>query len=108
MEHEYRVAARERLRPGDAPALLVGAAIPDDHSVRPTPALEGVVRRAVVGDLDGEALDGRVQRGPFGDRPRAHDPVELQAQVEMMRGRGVLLDDEHPGADAADRELLVG
>ena len=61
----------------------------------------------VIGDLDGQALDGRVERWALGHRPGAHRPVDLEAQVEVMRRGGVLLHDEDAGADAADRELLV-
>ena len=34
-------------------------------------------------------------------------PVDLQAQIEVVGGRRVLLDDEGAGADATDGELLV-
>ncbi len=61
VQDEDGVAAVERLRPGDASALLVGAAVPDDHAAGPDRALEGVVRRVVVLDLDGETLDRRVE-----------------------------------------------
>ena len=61
----------------------------------------------MVVDLYGEPLDGGIQRRALWDRPRAHHPADLQAQVEVMGGRGVLLDNENTGADAADRELLV-
>ena len=36
VQDEDRVAALERLGPGDAAALLVGAAIPDDHACPPS------------------------------------------------------------------------
>ena len=107
VEDEDGVAALERLRPGDPAALLVAAAVPDDHAAVSDRALEVVVGDRVVLDLDGEALDGRVHRRALRDRPGAHHPVDLEAQVEVVGGRGVLLDDEDAGADAADRELLV-
>src|SRR5450759_5777263 len=82
MEHEDGVPAGERLRPGHASALLVGAAVPDDHPACAQRSLERVVADAVVLDLDGEALDRGVQRGSPRERPGAHYPVDLEAQVE--------------------------
>ena len=92
---------------GDPAALLVVAAVPDDHAALVGRALEAVVGDRVVLDLDREALDRWVHRGALGDRPGAHRSVDLEAQVEVVGGGGVLLDDEGAGADAADRELLV-
>ena len=43
VQDEDGVAALERLRPGDAAALLVGAAVPDDHAAVAERALEVVV-----------------------------------------------------------------
>ena len=103
VQDEDGVAALQRLRPGDPAALLVGPAVPHDHVV----ALVVVVAHAVVLDLHGQALGGGIQRRPLGHGPGAHDAVDLQAQVVVVGGRLVLLDDEHPGAHAADRELLV-
>ena len=48
VEDEDGVAALERLRPGDPAALLVGAAVPDDHAALAERALE-----VVVGDRRG-------------------------------------------------------
>ena len=107
VQDEDGVAAVERLRPGDAPALLVGALVPDDHAAVAERALEGVVAHPVVLDLDGEALCGRVEGGALGHRPGPHHAVDLQAQVVVVRRRLVLLHDEDAGADAADPELLV-
>ena len=45
--------------------------------------------------------------GPFGTAQERIDAVDLEPQVEVPRRGRVLLDDEPPGADAADRELLV-
>src|SRR5919202_7112896 len=42
VEHEHGVAALERLRPRDAAALLVGAAVPHDHAAVAEPPLEAV------------------------------------------------------------------
>ncbi len=91
----------------NAPALLVGPPVPDDHAARVERPLEAVVCLVVVLDLDREALDGRIERRALGHRPGAHDSADLQPQVEVVRGRRVLLHDEDPGADAADRELLM-
>src|SRR3954453_1636154 len=107
VQDEDRVAALERLGPRDAPALLVGPAVPDDHAPAAEPALEAVVRLGVVVDLDGEALDGGIERWALRHGPRAHDAVDLQAEVVVVRRRGVLLHDEDAGADAAHGELLV-
>src|SRR6185312_8471391 len=43
VEDEDGVASFDRLGPGDAAALLVGAAVPDDHATFPRLALEVVV-----------------------------------------------------------------
>jgi hypothetical protein len=107
VQDEDRVAALERLRPSDPAALLVGPAIPDDHPAIADPALERVVRHAVIADLDRHPLDRGVQARPLRHRPRAHDPADLQAQVEVVRGGRVLLHDEDAGAHPADRELLM-
>ena len=45
--------------------------------------------------------------GPFGTAHERIAPSTSQPQVEVVRARLVLLHDEHAGADAADRELLV-
>src|SRR6201999_1269139 len=104
---EHRVAALERLRPGDPATLLVGAAVPDDHAALPRLAFEIVVGLLVVLDLHREPFLRRVHRGAFRHRPGAHHAVDLEPQVPVVGGRFVLLDDEDPGADPADRELLV-
>ena len=70
-------------------------------------SLEAVVVERVIGDLDGQALDGRVQRGALGHRPRPHGAADLQTQVEVTRGGRVLAHDERARAHAADRELCV-
>jgi hypothetical protein len=101
------VTAGEGLRPGDAAALLVGPLVPDDYTAAVERTFERVVRLVVIGNLDGEALLRGVQRRALGDRPRAHHAIHLQPQVEMVRGRRVLLHDKHPRAHAANRELLV-
>jgi hypothetical protein len=101
------VAALQRLGPGDPPSLLIAAAIPDNHGTAVELALEVVVGNRVILDLDGEPFDRRIQRGALRHSPRAHLPFDLQAQVEVVGGRLVLLDDEGAGADAADRELLM-
>src|SRR3954452_21684819 len=69
VQDEDRVAALERLGPGDAAALLVGPAVPDDHAAVAEPALEVVVAEAVILDLDGEALRGGIERRPLGHGP---------------------------------------
>ena len=51
VQDEDGVAALERLGPGDAAALLVGAAVPDDHAAVAERALEVVVGDRVVLDL---------------------------------------------------------
>src|SRR3954470_381316 len=51
VQHEDRVAAVERLGPGDAAALLVGSAVPHDHAALAERALEIVVVRAVIPDF---------------------------------------------------------
>jgi len=107
VEDEDRVAAGERLGPGHAPALLVAAAVPDDHAARARPAFETVVGHAVVLDSDGQALARGIQRRAPGYGPRAHHPVDLEAEVEVARRRRVLLDDEDPGRHAALGERLV-
>ena len=107
MQDEDRVAAVERLRPGDAAALLVHAAVPHDHAAVTEPTLDVVVVQAVVLDFDGQALGGGIERRPLGHGPGPHDPVDLQAQVEVVGGRLMLLDDENPGTHATDRELFV-
>ena len=63
--------------------------------------------QAVVLDLHGQPLGGGIERRPLGHGPGPHHPVDLQAQVVVVGGGLVLLDDEHAGAHAADRELLV-
>src|SRR3954462_11827011 len=107
VQDEDAVAALERLGPRDPAALLIGAAVPHDHTALAERALEVVVGQAVVLDLDGQALGGGIERRPLGHRPGPHDPADLQTQIEMVGGRLVLLDDEDTGADATDRELLV-
>ena len=98
----------ERLGPRDAPALLVAALVPDDRAAgsarvpskgsRSTSwSATSIAIRLTAGSID----------GPFGTAQRAHHAVDLEPQVEVPRRGGVLLDDEPPGADAADRELLV-
>src|ERR1700704_6917172 len=62
MKHENGMTAGERPRPRDASALLVGSAIPDDHTSCLQGPLERIVRHGVVGSLDGESLDGGVKR----------------------------------------------
>src|SRR5208282_3327980 len=89
------------------PALLVEAAIPDHDATVVGWSLEGVAIDVVVSDLDRQALDRGVERRPLRHGPGTHDAGELEAQVEVARGGGMLLDDERAGADAADRELLV-
>lgn len=90
--------ALERLGPGDAAARLVRAAIPHDHAAVAERALEVVVAQAVILDLDGQALRGGIQRRALGHRPGPHHPLDLEAQVVVVRGRLVLLHDAHPGA----------
>ncbi len=108
VQHEHRVPALERLRPRHSAALLVGAAVPHDHAaLLAGRAFEVVVRELMILDLDGEALDGGIHRGALRDRPRAHRAADLEAQVEVVGARAVLLHDEHAGGDAADRELLM-
>src|SRR6185436_3354047 len=70
VQDEDGVAALERLGPGDAAALLVGALVPD-------PRLGGSRRQ-----LDREALVGRVHRRALRHRPRADRAVDLQLQRE--------------------------
>ena len=93
--------ARRRGRPARS------AAVPDDHAAVAERALEVVVAEPVVLDLDRQALGGGVERRALGHRPRAHHAVDLEAHVVVMGGRLMLLHHEHPGAHAADRELLV-
>src|SRR4051794_10445866 len=69
VQDEDGVAALERLGPGDAAALLVGPAVPDDHASVAEPALEVVVAHAMVLHLDGEALRGGIERRPLGHGP---------------------------------------
>ncbi len=45
------------------------------------------------------------ERAPHG--PRAHHPLDLQVQVEVVGARLMPLDDEQPRAHATDRELLM-
>ncbi len=66
-----------------------------------------VVGDRVVLDLHRETLHGRVHRGALGHRPPAHDPVELEAEIKVVRPRLVLLDNEHAGGYPADCELVV-
>ena len=80
---------RRSRRPPRLPLELV---VGDARGPRPATA-----SRLTAGSID----------GPFRHRPGAHHPVDLEAQVEVVGGRRVLLDDEDAGADAADRELLV-
>ena len=82
VQHEHRVPALERLRPGDAPALLVAAAIPDDHAAVLGRALEAVVRDRVVLDLHRQALDRRVQR-----RALRHAPTSASRRRPPGAGR---------------------
>src|SRR3954467_2943323 len=77
-QDEDRVPAFERGRPGDAAPLFVDTAVPDDHMG----AQVLVAREPVVLDLQREALDGGVHRRPLRHRPRAHDAIDLEAQVE--------------------------
>src|ERR1700722_1504598 len=97
----------KRLWPGDPATLLVVAAIPHNHGSVIRSPLEGVVVDRVVWHLDRHALDRRDERRTLGDGPRAHHAFDLQAQVEVTSGGGMLLHDKHTCADAADRELLV-
>src|SRR4029077_8018108 len=70
-------------------------------------ALVVVVPLVGAATLAGEPPGRRVHRRPLRDRPRAHDAVDLEPQVPVVRSRDVLLDDEHSRRHAADRELLV-
>jgi len=107
VQHEDGVATVQCLGPCDTAALLVAAAIPYRHTTSIGCALEGVVIDAVVGDLNGQALDGGVERWALWQCPGLHDAGDLEAQVEVARAGGVLLNDEDAGADATDGELLV-
>lgn len=44
--------------------------------------------------MDGHALVLGIEAGAFGDSPGEQDPIELEAEVVMEVGGGVLLDDE--------------
>src|SRR5437870_232390 len=107
MKDEYRMATIERLGPRHAAALFVGATIPDDYRAAAGAPLKVVVREGVVLHLHCEALDRRVHRWAFGHRPGPHDAGDLEADVEVVSARLVLLDDEDSRRDAADRELLM-
>src|SRR4029078_3416461 len=52
VQDEYRMAAREGLGPRNATALLIGAAVPDDHRALAERALEVVVVLPAVLNLD--------------------------------------------------------
>jgi hypothetical protein len=45
-------------------------------------------------DHDGESFHGRIERGPFGHRPRFQDAVDLEPEVVVKVGGMVLLHDE--------------
>jgi hypothetical protein len=45
-------------------------------------------------DLHRKTFDGRIEARAFWNSPTFHDPVELEAQVEMQVTRCVFLDDE--------------
>jgi len=66
VEDEDGVAALERLGPGDAAALLVGAAVPDDHAAAAGSALEIIVGELVILDLERHPLHRRSIEGPLG------------------------------------------
>src|SRR3954454_1823817 len=65
VQDEDAVAALERLGPGDAAALLVRPAIPDDDAAVAEPALEVVVAQAVILDLDRQPLGAGIERRPL-------------------------------------------
>src|SRR5262249_6437478 len=107
VKNEDGVAALDRLRPGHPAALLVAAAVPDDHATLPGGALEVIVGHLVVLDLDREPFHRRVERGALRHRPGTHRAVAPEPQAEVVSGGGVLLDDEDASGDAAHGKLLV-
>src|SRR5690349_14884872 len=105
-EHEdLHVALRDRLRELHRLAasrlrdVLEDAAVPDDHRPRailalsdhalPLEVLERVVLRS-----HGEPLVARIEGGPLRHRPGGEHAVDLESQVVVLRGRGVLLERE--------------
>ena len=92
VQHEDGVAALERLRPGDAAALLVAAAVP--HGRRRRSRACRSARRFAAG------FERRLLR----QRPGPHLAVDLQAQLVAPVA---LQDGELAGGHAADPELLV-
>jgi hypothetical protein len=89
------------------------AAVPHDHAARAVVALgddtlEVPVLERVILDLHGETLVLRVVRRPLGHRPRAEDPVHLQAEVEVQPAGGVLVHHEQPAGDGGHRSHRLG
>src|SRR5919206_1455627 len=82
------------------------ALVPDDHRAAAARlagvhALELALLQGVVLDRHGEPALGGVERRPLRHRPRAQHAAHLEAQVEVQRGRVVLLDDEPRHARAS-------
>src|SRR4029079_14333150 len=61
-------------------------------------ALEVAVRDRVILDVYGQALLPRVQAGALRDGPAQQHAVQLQPEVVVQAGRGVLLDQVGPRA----------
>jgi hypothetical protein len=61
----------------------------------------------MVLNLYREALDRWIHRWTLGHRPGAHDAVDLEAHVEVVCGRLMLLHHKNARGHAANRELLV-
>ena len=93
VQHEDGVAALHRLGQATRPPCSY---VPrsQDHAVASAPSKSLWPGRDPRPAPPGAG--GGIERRPLRHGPRLHDPVDLQAQVVVVRGRPVLLDDETP------------
>ena len=89
------------------------AAIPDDHGAGAVVALRDHVLEVEILDwmvlgLDRQSFVGGIERGAVRYRPTAQYSVDLEAQVVVHAGRGVLVHDEVTRTQAAGVERLWG
>src|SRR5437773_5734283 len=90
----------------------IGPAIPEHYGAATVltfgdRALEGVVIDRVILDLHRKSFYRRVEARAFWHRPTLHDPVELEAEIEVEMTRGVLLDHETQSAGERRRDWFL-
>ena len=90
-----------------------GAAVPQHHRAAAilalgNGALEVAVIEGMVFHFHRQPLFGRVQRRPARHRPGTKGTVQLQPEVVMQPGRGMLLDDKAQPGRGLDGLLAAG